>query len=97
MIEALNAAEVLDSRGRPMVSATCRLSSGAAASAPVPSGASLVMVYDVYQATAALVERRYGMPLLTADEEGLAPPAESSEVVIQTAVEAVELAGYRQY
>jgi len=40
MIEALTALEILDSRGRPTVSATCRLGSGAAASVSVPSGAS---------------------------------------------------------
>lgn len=56
---------------------------------------SLAMAYDVYQAAAALVERRYGMRLLTADEGGLGPPCESAEVMIQTAVEAIELAGYR--
>ncbi len=56
---------------------------------------SLVMAYDVYQAAAALVERRYGMRLLTADEGGLAPPCESAEALIQTAVEAIESAGYR--
>jgi enolase len=56
---------------------------------------SLVMAYDVFQAAAALVERRYGMRLLTADEGGLAPPCESVEAMIQTAVEAIESAGYR--
>jgi enolase len=56
---------------------------------------SLVMAHDVYQAAAALVERRYGMRLLTADEGGLAPPCESVEAMIQTAVEAIESAGYR--
>jgi enolase len=56
---------------------------------------SLVMAYDVYQSAAALVERRYGMRLLTADEGGLAPPCESAEAMIQTAVEAIESAGYR--
>jgi len=39
-IDHVSALEILDSRGRPTVSATCRLSSGAAASAAVPSGAS---------------------------------------------------------
>ena len=39
-IAALAAHEILDSRGRPTVSATCRLSSGAIASVSVPSGAS---------------------------------------------------------
>ena len=39
-IDDLSALEILDSRGRPTVSATCRLASGATASASVPSGAS---------------------------------------------------------
>lgn len=40
VIEQLSAAEILDSRGRPTISTTCRLTSGATASASVPSGAS---------------------------------------------------------
>jgi enolase len=40
VIERLSALEILDSRGRPTVSATCRFSSGVTASASVPSGAS---------------------------------------------------------
>jgi enolase len=40
IIERLTAAEILDSRGRPTVSATCTLAGGATASASVPSGAS---------------------------------------------------------
>ncbi|MBI4582014.1 MAG: phosphopyruvate hydratase [Planctomycetes bacterium] len=39
-IEQLSAMEILDSRGRPTVSATCRLAGGVAATASVPSGAS---------------------------------------------------------
>lgn len=39
-IERLSAAEILDSRGRPTINATCHLSSGATAAASVPSGAS---------------------------------------------------------
>ncbi|HEV2296672.1 MAG TPA: phosphopyruvate hydratase [Tepidisphaeraceae bacterium] len=39
-IEQLTALEILDSRGRPTVQATCRLSGGARATASVPSGAS---------------------------------------------------------
>jgi enolase len=39
-IQALTALEILDSRGRPTVQATCRLDSGAVARASVPSGAS---------------------------------------------------------
>ncbi|GIW03747.1 MAG: hypothetical protein KatS3mg059_0367 [Thermomicrobiales bacterium] len=39
-IARLSALEILDSRGRPTVRATCELASGAAGSASVPSGAS---------------------------------------------------------
>ncbi len=39
-IDHVSALEILDSRGRPTVSATCHLAGGAAASASVPSGAS---------------------------------------------------------
>ena len=56
---------------------------------------SLVMAYDIYRAAASLVERRYGMRLLRADEGGLAPPCESAEAMIQLAVEAIESAGFR--
>ena len=56
---------------------------------------SLVIAYDVYQAAAELVYHRYGMRLLRADEGGLAPPSSSVEAMIQTAVEAIEVAGYR--
>lgn len=40
VIEDITAIEILDSRGRPTVSATCRLAGGAAATVSVPSGAS---------------------------------------------------------
>jgi enolase len=40
VIESLSAIEILDSRGKPTVKATCRLKGGATASASVPSGAS---------------------------------------------------------
>ena len=56
---------------------------------------SLVMAYDVYLAAAELIFRRYRMRLLTADEGGLAPPCESAEELIETAVVAIENAGYR--
>lgn len=39
-IASLRALEILDSRGRPTVQATCALASGASATASVPSGAS---------------------------------------------------------
>ena len=40
IVEHLSALEVLDSRGRPTVKATCRLAGGASSSASVPAGAS---------------------------------------------------------
>ena len=40
IIERLTALEILDSRGRPTVQATCRLRSGATGTVSVPSGAS---------------------------------------------------------
>ena len=55
----------------------------------------LVSAFDVYQAAADLILRRYGMRLLTADEGGLAPPCHSAEEMLGLAVEAIELAGYR--
>ena len=39
-IEDIFGLEILDSRGRPTVFASCRLAGGAAAAASVPSGAS---------------------------------------------------------
>ncbi len=40
VIARLDRREILDSRGRPTVEATCRIGQGGAASASVPSGAS---------------------------------------------------------
>jgi enolase len=54
----------------------------------------LVSAFDVYQAAADLILRRYGMRLLTADEGGLAPPCRSAEEMLGLAVEAIERAGY---
>jgi enolase len=56
---------------------------------------SLVIAYDVYQAAAEVVQKRYGMRLLRADEGGLAPPCKSSRELIETAVEAIVAAGYQ--
>jgi len=63
--------------------------------APLSVDASLVMMYDIYQAAAELAFDRYGMRLLTADEGGLAPPFDNAEAMLATAVEAIERAGYR--
>ncbi|HUO29080.1 MAG TPA: phosphopyruvate hydratase [Bryobacteraceae bacterium] len=54
VIERLSASEILDSRGRPTVSAACTLAGGAWASASVPSGAST--------GTAEALELRDGDP-----------------------------------
>jgi enolase len=62
---------------------------------PTTIDESLAMAYDVYQAAAALILKRYGMRLLTADEGGLAPPCESTEELIETAMVAIKTAGYR--
>lgn len=53
-IDHLSALEILDSRGRPTVQATCQLISGASGTASVPSGASI--------GTAEAVELRDGDP-----------------------------------
>jgi enolase len=62
---------------------------------PTTIDGSLAMAYDIYQAAAALVLKRYRMRLLTADEGGLAPPCESSEELIEIAMVAIKAAGYR--
>src|ERR1035441_1791549 len=56
---------------------------------------SLASAFDVYQAAADLILRKYSMRLLTADEGGLAPPCKSAEEMLALAVEAIELAGYK--
>lgn len=58
---------------------------------------SLVVAYDVYQAAAKLILKRYGMRLLRADEGGLAPPCGSAEELIETAIQAIKTAGYRPH
>jgi enolase len=62
---------------------------------PTTIDGSLAMAYDVYQAAAALILKRYGMRLLTADEGGLAPACDSTEEMIEMAVVAIKSAGYR--
>ena len=62
---------------------------------PATIDESLAMAYDVYQAAAELVLKRYRMRLLTADEGGLAPPCDSAEELIETAIIAIKSAGYR--
>src|SRR5882672_6339841 len=55
---------------------------------------ALVSASDVYQAAGELVFEKYGMPLLTADEGGLAPPFKSVDEMFGLAVEAIKRAGY---
>jgi enolase len=62
---------------------------------PATIDESLAMAYDVYQAAAALILKRYSMRLLTADEGGLAPQCDSTEELIEMAVVAIKSAGYR--
>jgi enolase len=58
---------------------------------PTTIDASLVMMHDIYHAAAELVEERYGMRLLTADEGGLAPPFENTEHALLTAMDAIRV------
>ncbi len=53
----------------------------------------LVTVSAVYQAAVQLIKRKYGMRWLTADEGGLAPPAESTESLLDDAMESIKSAG----
>jgi enolase len=54
----------------------------------------LAQVYDIYQEAAAIIRKRYAAPALTADEGGLAPPFTNSSEMLETAVEAIQGAGY---
>lgn len=56
---------------------------------------SLAIVVAVYQSAARLIEAKYGMRLLRADEGGLAPPCPSAEAMLADAVAAIESAGYQ--
>ena len=56
--------------------------------------AGLAVIYDVYQAAAEIIAKRYNARPLTADEGGLAPPFSSSIEMLETAAESIESAGY---
>lgn len=65
---------------------------------PMRSGSideTLTIAYDVFQAAAELARKRYNMRLLRADEGGLAPPFRTAEEMLQTAIDAISVAGYR--
>lgn len=53
----------------------------------------MAMTYAVYQAAAQLVQSKYGMRALTADEGGLAPDFPDTETMLEDAVRAIEAAG----
>ena len=56
---------------------------------------SLAMIYDIYQAAAEIIWKRYGARALTADEGGLAPPFQTSIEMLERAAESIESAGYK--
>lgn len=67
---------------------------------PAPSvgiGDGLVMASAVYQAAVRLVQRKYGMRWLTADEGGLAPAVGSAEQLFDDAVQSIRDAGFEPY
>ena len=55
---------------------------------------SLVVAHGVYYAAAKLILDRYGMRLLRADEGGMAPGCRTPEEMIETALDAIQAAGY---
>jgi enolase len=55
----------------------------------------LSITYDVFYTAAELVQRKFGMRLLRADEGGLAPDFPSAEAMMENAVDAIRQAGYR--
>ena len=66
----------------------------------VPSAAAtiedaLAQSFEVYQCAAALSLERYAMRPLVADEGGLAPPFASARAMLDLALDAIALAGFR--
>jgi enolase len=55
---------------------------------------TLATTVAVFQAGADLVQRKYQMRTLTADEGGLAPPFADAAAMLDDAVEAIQAAGY---
>lgn len=56
---------------------------------------SLAMSWEIYQTAAEIAFRRFGMRLLRADEGGMAPPFQTPEEMMETALEAAAAAGYK--
>jgi enolase len=55
---------------------------------------ALEQTVAVFHAAVDITRRRYGSRALVADEGGLAPPFPSAEAMLETAVEAIEAAGF---
>lgn len=55
----------------------------------------LAVTFDVFQAATEISQRRYNMRLLRADEGGLSPDFPSAEAMLETALAAIEKAGYQ--
>jgi enolase len=55
---------------------------------------ALATTFAVFQAAADLMQRKYQMRMLTADEGGLAPPFANAAAMLDDAVEAIQAAGY---
>ncbi len=62
---------------------------------PTTVDASLSMSWEIYQSAAEIALKRYSMRLLRADEGGMAPPFKTPEEMLDTAVEAIQAAGYQ--
>ena len=56
---------------------------------------ALAMTYSVFQAATELIEAKYGMRSLTADEGGLAPPFANATAMLDDAISAIHAAGLR--
>lgn len=56
-------------------------------------GQGLEQVAAVYQTAVHLIQRKYGMRELKADEGGLAPPFATAEAMLEDATQAIEAAG----
>jgi enolase len=54
---------------------------------------ALAMVFAVYQSAAKLIQQRYGMRPLKADEGGLAPAFPTADAMLTDAVDAIDRAG----
>lgn len=101
-------AEMLGAAPRAMPRPTINLFSGgkhAGAQAPlqdvlvVPVSAktmdeALAVTFEVFQCAAELIEQKYGMRLLRADEGGLAPPFARAEAMLEDALAAIKTAGF---